>query len=100
VGFFVSGMIGRFEYYETIISNYANNMLKKHFLEILRWGLRLHGISHFIEVLSAVAEGAYITASIALVFIFIEILASFYIPKEHIHLKPLKSDVHDDCDNV
>ena len=75
-------------------------MLKKHFLEILRWGLRLHGISHFIELLSAVAEGAYITESIALVFIFIEILASFYIPKEHIHLKPLKSDVHDDCDNV
>ena len=75
-------------------------MIKKHFLEILRWGLRLHGISHFIEVLSEVAEGAYITASIALVFIFIEILASFYIPKEHIHLKPLKSDVHDDCDNV
>ena len=35
MGFFVSGMIGRFEYYETIISNYSNNMLKKHFLEIL-----------------------------------------------------------------
>ena len=58
MGFFVSGMIGIFEYYEKIISNYSNNMLKKHFLEILRWGLRLHGISHFIEVLSAVAEGA------------------------------------------
>ena len=63
-------------------------MIKKHFLEILRWGLRFHGISHFIEVLSAIAEDAYITASIALIFIFIEILASFYIPKEHIHLKP------------
>ena len=23
---------------------------------------------------------------------------SFYIPKEHVHLKPLKSDVHDECD--
>ncbi len=75
-------------------------MIKKHFLEILRWGLRLHGISHFIEVLSAISESAYITASIALVFIFIEILASFYIPKEHIHLKPLKSDIHDDCNNI
>ena len=75
-------------------------MIKKHFLEILRWGLRLHGISHFIEVLSAIAEDAYVTALIALFFIFIEILASFYIPKEHIHLKPLKSEIHDDCDDV
>ncbi|MDP6168372.1 MAG: hypothetical protein QF780_00045 [Candidatus Marinimicrobia bacterium] len=75
-------------------------MIKNHFLEILRWGLRLHGIGHFIEVFSAVTEGAYVTASIALVFIFIEILASFYIPKEHVHLKPLKSDIHDDCDEV
>ena len=75
-------------------------MIKKHFLEILRWGLRLHGIGHFIEVLSAIAEGAYITASIALVFITIEILASFFIPKEHIHLKPLKSDMHDSCDDI
>ena len=70
-------------------------MLKKHFLEILRWGLRLHGIGHFIEVFSAISEGAYITASIATFFIFLEILASFYIPKEHVHLKPLKSVVHD-----
>ena len=75
-------------------------MIKKHFLEILRWGLRLHGVGHLIEVFSAIAEGAYITASIALVFIFIEILASFYIPKEHVHLKPIKSDVHDKCDEV
>jgi len=75
-------------------------VLKKHFLGFLRWGLRLHGISHFIEVLSAISEGAYITASIATFFIFLEILASFYIPKEHVHLKPLKSDVHDKCDNV
>ena len=41
-------------------------MLKKHFLGFLRWGLRLHGISHFIEVFSALSEGAYITASIAI----------------------------------
>ena len=75
-------------------------MLKKHFLEILRWGLRLHGIGHFIEVFSAITEGAYITATIASFFIFLEILASFYIPKEHVHLKPLKSDIHDKCDNV
>ena len=71
-------------------------MLKKHFLEILRWGLRLHGVGHFIEVFSAITEGAYITATIASFFIFLEILASFYIPKEHVHLKPLKLDIHDE----
>lgn len=74
-------------------------MFKRNFLEILRWGLRLHGISHFIEVVSAIGEGAYITASIAFFFIFIEILASFYLPKEHIHFKPIKSDVHKECDD-
>ena len=75
-------------------------MLKKHFLGFLRWGLRLHGISHFIEVFSAISEGAYITASIATFFIFLEILASFYIPKDHVHLKPQRSDVHDESDKV
>ena len=72
-------------------------MVKKHFLEFLRWGLRLHGISHFIEVFSALSEGAYITATIATFFILLEILASFLIPKEHVHLKPLKSDIHNEC---
>tara|TARA_B100000963_G_scaffold267946_1_gene236174 strand:- start:295 stop:522 length:228 start_codon:yes stop_codon:yes gene_type:complete len=74
-------------------------MLKKYFLEILRWGLRLHGFSHLIEVISAINEEAYITASIATFFTFLEILASFFIPEEHVHLKPLKSDVHDKCNN-
>ena len=78
----------------------VQRVLKKHFLGFLRWGLRLHGVSHFIEVFSAVNEKAYITASIATFFIFLEILASFYIPKEHVHLKPLKSDVHNECDKV
>ena len=72
--------------------------IKKHFLNILRWGLRLHGTSHFIEVISAINEEAYITATIALIFICIEILASFFIPHEHIHLNPLKSEVHESCD--
>jgi len=75
-------------------------MFRRNLLEILRWGLRLHGISHLIEVVSAIGEGAYITASIAFFFIFIEILASFYLPKEHIHFKPIKSDVHKECDDV
>ena len=72
-------------------------MIKKHFLNILRWGLRLHGISHFIEVISAINEEAYITATIAFIFIVIEILASFFIPNEHIHFKPLQSEVHTSC---
>ena len=74
-------------------------MVKRNFLEILRWGLRLHGIGHLIEVFSAISEGAYITATIALIFISIEILASFFLPKEHVHFKPIKSDIHEDCNN-
>ena len=73
-------------------------MLKNNFLEILRWGLRLHGIGHLLEVFTAIGEGAYITASLAMFFITIEILASFYLPKEHVHFKPIKSDVHEDCE--
>lgn len=74
-------------------------MFKKHFLSILRWGLRLHGSAHLIEVIAAISEGAYITATIAFIFITIEILASFYIPDEHVHLKPIKSEVHENCDD-
>jgi len=72
-------------------------LIKKHLMSILRWGLRLHGVSHLIEVFSAIAEQAYITATIAFIFICMEVLASFFIPNDHIHLKPFKSDVHDDC---
>jgi len=74
-------------------------MLKRNFLEILRWGLRIHGVGHLVEVISAISEGAYITATLALIFISIELLASFYLPKEHVHLRPIKSDVHEDCNN-
>ena len=74
-------------------------MLRRNFIGILRWGLRIHGVSHLIEVVAAVSEGAYITATIALVFISIEILASFFLPNEHVHLKPFKSDVHEDCED-
>ena len=65
---------------------------------MLRWGLRFHGISHFIELVSAINEEAFITATIAFIFISIEILASFFIPNEHIHFKPLKSEIHAVCD--
>ena len=72
-------------------------MIRRNFLEILRWGLRLHGIGHLVEFVAAISEGAYITATIAMFFISIEILASFFLPKEHVHLKPIKSDIHEDC---
>ena len=73
-------------------------LIKNHFLNILRWVLRLHGAGHLIEVVSAITEEAYITAAIAFIFLILEILASFLIPDEHIHFKPLKSEVHSDCD--
>jgi hypothetical protein len=72
-------------------------IFRKHFLSILRWGLRFHGSAHLIEVISAIGEEAYITATIAFIFITIEILASFFIPNEHMHLKPFKSDIHEKC---
>ncbi len=74
------------------------NFFKRHFLEVLRWGLRLHGIGHMVEVVSAISEGAYITATIAFIFISIEILASFFLPKEHIHFSTLKSEIHEECE--
>ena len=58
------------------------------------------GLVILLKFFSAINQEAYITASIATFFIFLEILASFYIPKEHVHLKPIKSDVHDKYDNV
>ena len=73
-------------------------IVKKHFLNLIRWGLRLHGAGHFIEVISAFSEEAYITASIALIFIAVEILASFFIPNEHIHFNPIKSKIHSKCE--
>ena len=72
---------------------------KRNFLKILRWGLRLHGIGHLVEVVSAVSEGAYITACIAFFFITIEILASFFIPDEHVHFKPFTTEVHSACNS-
>ena len=77
----------------------SNIILKNYLLNILRWGIRVHGISHVIEVVSAINEEAYITATIAFIFIVIEVLASFVIPNEHVHFKPLKSEVHTLCDD-
>ena len=49
------------------------------------------------KIVAAISEEAYITATLAMIFISIELLASFYLPKEHVHFKPIKSDVHEDC---
>ncbi len=73
-------------------------IIKNYFLNILRWGLRFHGVFHLIELASAIYEDAYMTACIAFLGGSVEILASFFIPNEHIHLKPIKSDVHSRCE--
>ncbi len=71
--------------------------MKKKFIKIIRLGLRIHSIFHFVEFISAIYEEAYITASIAFIAMAIELSASFLIPKEHIHIKPIISEVHEDC---
>ena len=68
-------------------------------IKILRWALRLHSVFHLIEFFSAVYESAYITASIALTAALIELLASIYLPNEHIHFKGIISDVHEKCED-
>lgn len=73
--------------------------MKKNLIKIIRFGLRIHSIFHVVEFISAIYEEAYITASIALVASLIEITASFLIPKEHVHLKPFVSEVHEKCDD-
>ena len=73
--------------------------MKNLFIKILRWGLRLHSLFHIIEFFSAIMESAYLTALIAFTAALIEILASIYLPKEHIHFKPIKSDIHEECKN-
>ena len=74
-------------------------MMKNLLITFLRWGLRLHSLFHIIEFISAVIESAYITAIIAFIAALIEILASIYLPREHIHLKGVISDVHEKCDD-
>ena len=72
--------------------------MKNTIIKIVRIGLRIHSLFHLLEFISALYEEAYITATIAFIAMLLELLASFLIPKEHIHLKPLISDVHESCD--
>ncbi len=66
-------------------------------IKILRWGLRLHSIFHFVEFISAIYESALITAFIAFTAGLIEILASIYLPNDHVHFDGLISEVHEKC---
>ena len=72
--------------------------MKNTIVKLVRIGLRIHSLFHLLEFISALYEQAYITATIAFVAMFLELLASFLIPKEHIHIKPFISDVHESCE--
>ena len=72
--------------------------MKKNLINLVRLGLRIHSFFHLLEFISAIYENAYITASIALFAMSLELVASFLIPKEHIHIKALISDVHESCE--
>ena len=74
-------------------------VIKKSFIGLLRWGLRVHSLLHVLEFGAAIYEEAYITAVIAFFVGAIEILSSFLLPDEHIHLKGFKTEVHSDCDD-
>lgn len=67
-------------------------------VKVIRWGLRLHSIFHVVEFFSALYETAYLTAVIAFIATIIEILASIYLPKEHVHFKGVINEVHENCE--
>ncbi len=67
-------------------------------VKVIRWGLRLHSVFHVVEFFSALYETAYLTAVIALIATIIEILASIYLPKEHVHFKGVINEVHENCE--
>ncbi|MBT3794191.1 MAG: hypothetical protein HOD79_00520 [Flavobacteriaceae bacterium] len=71
--------------------------MKRNLIKLVRLGLRVHSAFHLLEFISALYETAYITASVAFVAMVLELAASYLIPKEHIHIKPLISDVHESC---
>ena len=72
--------------------------MKNTIVKLVRIGLRIHSLFHLFEFISALYEKAYITATIAFIAMLLEIVASFLLPKEHIHIKPFISDVHESCE--
>tara|TARA_Y100001936_G_scaffold51687_1_gene50182 strand:- start:1989 stop:2210 length:222 start_codon:yes stop_codon:yes gene_type:complete len=73
-------------------------MLKKYFIEILRWSLRFHGILHIGHVYSDFVVQNWIGFAVGCYIISVELLSSFLIPNEHVHFKLFKTEVHEDCD--
>ena len=71
--------------------------MKRNLITIVRLGLRVHSFFNLLELIAALYEEAYITASIAFIAMLLELAASYLIPKEHIHIKPLISEVHESC---
>ena len=47
--------------------------------KLIRWGLRVFAFGHMIEVVFAVTEQAYYTATVCFVFGVFDIIASYYI---------------------
>lgn len=74
-----------------------NIFKSKTFITGLRWSLRFHGFIHIFELVSAIYEGALITAILVTFAGSIEVLASFIIPHEHLHFKGIMPTVHEDC---
>ena len=72
--------------------------MKNTIVKLVGIGLRIHYLFHLLEFISALYEKAYITATIAFIAMFLELIASFLLPKEHIHIKPFISDVHESCE--
>ena len=74
-------------------------MFKKYLTELIRWSLRFHGVLHVGHVYSDFIVGNWTGVGIGSYIIAIELLSSFLIPKEHVHFKPFKTEVHEECDN-
>ena len=69
--------------------------IKLWFINGLRVVLRLHSILHCVEAYFAIMEQAWWTLSIVLLTGITQIVASFLLPREHIHLRsPLLDIVH------
>ena len=73
-------------------------MLKKYFIEMLRWSLRYHRILHIGHVYSDFVVQNWIGFAIGCYIISVELLSSFLISNEHVHFKLFKTEVHEDCD--
>ena len=75
-------------------------MIKKILIELIRWSLRFHGILHIGHVYSDVVAQNWWGVGIGSYIIMVELLSSFLIPNEHVHFGPMKSEVHEDCNQT